>query len=79
MALGRRVSIEFLKALAAIIGGNALYFLALVPHLPAAGRHQPFQTDLGLWIDFCMCVAAYGAISYGARRFGKSSRSPGVH
>ncbi len=52
---------NFWKSLAAVLLGNAVYFL-LMAHLPPAGRHAPNRLDLGLAIDFWFCVAAYGVI-----------------
>ena len=47
---------------AAILAGNALYFLVLAPQLPASWQHQPFVLDRGLLLDFGLCLAAYGLI-----------------
>ena len=54
------VLINLIQAFCAIILGNVAYFL-LAPalHLP---RHQPFQPDWGLVVDFWFCVVAYGLI-----------------
>lgn len=53
---------NFINALVAIILGNLIYFLVLGPLLPPAGRHGVFRIDLGLAIDFGVCVAVYGII-----------------
>jgi hypothetical protein len=54
------VLVNLIQALCAIILGNlAYFFLAPRFHLP---RHQPFQPDWGLVVDFWFCVAAYGLI-----------------
>ena len=55
------VLINFLQALLAIILGNVVYFV-LVPSLPPAARHRPFQLDLGMILDFWFCLVAYGLI-----------------
>jgi hypothetical protein len=55
------VLINFLQALAAVVLGNVVYFL-LLPSLPPAFRHRPFQLDLGMLLDFWFCVVAYGLI-----------------
>jgi hypothetical protein len=55
------VLINFLQALLAIILGNVVYFL-LVPSLPPAARHRPFRLDLGMVLDFWLCLVAYGLI-----------------
>ena len=42
--------------LVAILGGNIIY-LAIEPQLPISFRHRMFQIDLGLALDFLICVA----------------------
>jgi len=61
------VLINFLQALLAIILGNVVYFV-LIPLLPPAAHHRPFHMDLGLILDFCFCLVAYGLIR-SARRW----------
>jgi len=53
---------RLLKQLIAIVTGNLLYFFVLMPHLPPAGRHHPERLDLGLLVDFWVCVVLYGII-----------------
>jgi len=53
---------RFVRALAAIIAGNALYFLVLWRRLPDAARHRPLVPDAGLWIDFLLCALIYVAL-----------------
>jgi hypothetical protein len=48
-----------LRALAAVLAGNALYFLLLAPRLPRWAVHQPFEGDAGLLVDFLICLAIY--------------------
>jgi hypothetical protein len=55
------VRLNFLQALLAIILGNVVYF-ALLPTLPVAARHRPFRVDLGMVLDFSMCLVLYGLI-----------------
>ena len=55
------VVINLLQALVAIVLGNVVYFV-LLPSLPPAARHRPFQPDLGLLLDFWFCLVAYGLI-----------------
>ena len=55
------VLINFLQALLAILLGNVVYFV-LVPSLPPAARHRPFRLDLGMVLDFWLCLVAYGLI-----------------
>ena len=52
---------NFVQSLAAVLAGNAAYFL-LMPYLPPAARHVPFQTDLGLLVDACFCLVFLGVI-----------------
>ena len=52
--------------MAAIFGGNILYFL-FEASLPTALRHQRFQVDAGLALDFAFCEAVYGLIRLAAR------------
>jgi hypothetical protein len=59
---------NFYKSLAAVLVGNAIYFLLLMPILPPIARHARLSShgmphfDLGLVVDFWVCVVAYGAI-----------------
>ncbi len=53
---------NFLKSLIAILIGNAVYFLVLSPHLPPSARHGINRIDLGLLVDFWVCVVVYGVI-----------------
>lgn len=50
---------RLLRALAAVLAGNALYFLLLVPRLPEWVRHRPFVADPGLLLDFAICLVIY--------------------
>ncbi len=56
------------KQTVAVVVGNLLYFFVLMPHLPAAGRHRPDRLDLGLIVDFWLCVVLYGVIELIDRR-----------
>jgi hypothetical protein len=47
--------------LAAVLAGNAAYFL-LMPFLALPARHVHFQIDLGLAVDGCFCLVAWGII-----------------
>jgi hypothetical protein len=58
---------RWLEYLAAILIGNGIYFLSLSAHLPADLRHQTYQVDLGMALDFIVCVAVYGLIRLGER------------
>jgi hypothetical protein len=62
---------NFVQALAAVLAGNAAYFL-LLPFLPLSARHLPFRLDLGLLVDFWFCLVAFGVI----KAFSSKSRQP---
>jgi len=47
--------------LVAVLGGNIVY-LAIEPELPTLFRHRMFQIDLGLAVDFLICVGLYGVV-----------------
>jgi hypothetical protein len=58
---------NFLHALVAVLAGNAIYSL-LVPYLPPAVRHAPFNNALGLAIDFWICLVIFGIVKMVAAR-----------
>ena len=66
MAKAKVFNANFFHALAAVIGGNAIYFLVM-PYLPIAARHRVNQLDLGLVVDFWFCLVFLGAIKTVAR------------
>ncbi len=56
----------WIKFLAAILLGNALYW-ALYPYLPPAARRQrAFWPDLGTLVDFWLCLFVYGILELAA-------------
>ena len=57
-----------LKQTIAVVVGNLLYFFLLMPHLPLAGQHHTDRLDLGLIVDFWICVAMYGVVELVDRR-----------
>lgn len=59
---------HFWKSLAAILLGNAIYFLVLMPHLPPVARHGIGRIDLGLVIDFWICLVVFGVLNSWLRR-----------
>jgi hypothetical protein len=59
--LGRSRWVEYLIA---ILAGNAIYFLLLMPRLPEPFRHRTFQVDWGLAVDFMVCLGFYGLIRW---------------
>jgi len=64
VALGKSQMMKnFLDALAAVLAGNAIYFL-LMPHLPRVARHALFKEDWGLLVDFAICAAVFVAVKY---------------
>ena len=59
---------RYWKTLLAVLGGNLLYFAVLLPYLPPAARHRPGELDLGLVVDFWICLAFYGLLAFTFRR-----------
>ena len=68
-----KAAANFVHALAAVLAGNAAYFL-LMKHLPPQARHVPFQIDLGLLVDFWFCLVVFGVIKTLAGRRRGSDR-----
>ena len=62
MANRVRIQFRFWRSLIAILLGNAVYF-SIVRWLPPRARHEPFQIDWGLAVDFWFCVAFYGLLN----------------
>lgn len=69
-----KAAINFIHALVAVLAGNAAYFL-LLRHLPPRAHHLPFQIDLGLLVDFWLCLVAFGIIKTVAGWMRNSDRS----
>ncbi len=57
----KRSMTNFLQSLAAVLAGNAAYFL-LMRFLPPWARHVPFQIDFGLAVDAFFCLVALGIL-----------------
>lgn len=55
-----------------MVVGNLFYFFVLMPHLPASGHHRPDRLDLGLIVDFWVCVVLYGVIELLDRKWQRS-------
>ncbi|HKR32812.1 MAG TPA: hypothetical protein VJT08_20195 [Terriglobales bacterium] len=55
---------NFFISLAAVVLGNVIYFL-IMPHLPLVAQHRTYHLlpDLGLLIDFWICLVIYGLIA----------------
>jgi ABC-type uncharacterized transport system permease subunit len=68
---------RLLKQLIAVVAGSLLYFFVLMPHLPAAGRHQPFRIDLGLLVDAWICLVLYGIIELLDRKWRRDGTGAG--
>ena len=64
----RNLLLRLLKQFAAVLLGSLLYFFVLMPHLPAAARHEPFRLDLGILVDAWICLVLYGLIEFIFRR-----------
>ena len=58
---------RWVEYLAAILGGNAIYYFSLLPHLPLPLRHQSPRLDWGMAVDFLVCAGVYGLIRLGSR------------
>lgn len=54
-----KVKRNFLQALAAVLAGNAIYFVLLLPHLPPWAQHGIGRLDPGLGLDFLLCGGLY--------------------
>lgn len=59
--MSKQARVNLLQSFIAVVLGNVVYFL-LMPHLPAAARHDPAKLDLGVIIDFWFCLVFLGAI-----------------
>ena len=64
------MSRNFIESLIAVLGGNAVYFLAS-PRLPEVIRHAPRALDLGLLVDFSFCFVVLGCVRALSRRLFK--------
>ena len=61
--ISRKTTKNFLDALAAVLAGNAIYYL-LMPGLPTVVRHRLFREDWGLLLDFAICIVIFVAVKY---------------
>jgi hypothetical protein len=52
---------NFVHALVAVVGGNALYF-GLARFLPPWAHHIAFRIDLGMVVDFWFCLVVFGVV-----------------
>lgn len=46
------------RSLLSILAGNLIYF-SVADRLPPALRHARYQIDLGLLVDFLLCVGVF--------------------
>jgi hypothetical protein len=65
---------NFWQSLIAVLVGNAIYFLSM-PKLPAPARHKRDHLDLGLVVDFWICLVIYGLLAL-LKRWRRPRRSP---
>ena len=63
---------------AAILVGNAIYFLVLYPDLAPSLQHQRNRFDVGLALDFLCCVVVYGVIRLGIAQARRMNRKDGT-
>jgi hypothetical protein len=52
---------SFWRSLIAVVAGNLIY-IGIERFLPPRGQHQMYRLDLGLVVDFWICVACYGIV-----------------
>jgi uncharacterized membrane protein YraQ (UPF0718 family) len=62
---------NFVHALIAVLAGNAIYFVCM-PYLPVAARHVPQHLDLGVVVDFWICLVILGIVKTVVRFKGHS-------
>jgi hypothetical protein len=58
---GVSIARRWAEYLVAVLTGNVVY-LFIEPGLPTVLRHRLFRVDLGLVIDFLICVGVYGLV-----------------
>lgn len=66
---------QWMKFIAAILLGNALYF-ALSPYLPPAAQHRSWDVDLGTVVDFWFCLMVFGLLELGTFFHRRPQRRP---
>jgi hypothetical protein len=57
---------RWLEYLIAILLGQVIYYFSLFPHLPDELRHHGSNIDLGMLVNFLVCLAVYGLIRLGS-------------
>jgi hypothetical protein len=72
--------LNFVQSLIAVVAGNVVYFLVM-PYLPPAARHT-HRYDLGMVVDFWICLVIFGAIKtfshWGERSHDQEQRRKGL-
>jgi hypothetical protein len=64
---------NFWQSLLAVLIGNAIYFLSM-SHLPRLAQHGSFSIDLGLVVDFWICLVIFGLLELVKRRRKRGQR-----
>lgn len=59
---------KYWKTLVAVLGGNLIYYALLYRWLPANLRHRRNQLDLGIVLDFWICLFVYGLLAFRFKR-----------
>jgi len=75
--VSKPAKMNFWQSLIAVVAGNVIYFL-LTPVLPPVARHNPMKFDLGVIVDFWICLVILGAIKT-FTKWGKRSREQQEH
>ena len=57
--MAMKLNRSFWQSLIAVLAGNAIYF-SLERFLPPRAQHQLYRIDLGLAVDFWVCLVCYG-------------------
>jgi hypothetical protein len=69
--VSKAARVNFVQSFIAVVVGNVVYFL-LMPYLPAAARHTQ-KYDLGVVVDFWICLVVFGLIK-SLTHWGRRSR-----
>jgi hypothetical protein len=59
LPVSKLMMVNFAQSLIAVLVGNVTYFL-LMPYLPPPARHVPMRFDLGVVVDFWICLVVLG-------------------
>jgi hypothetical protein len=66
---------NFWRSFGAVLIGNAVYY-SVMRFLPSAAQHTPGRLDLGLAVDFWICLLVMGLLELWHRRRHKASSPP---